>query len=207
MKRVLKAGQFLQDVATHAMTVIRDDGVNRHVKFRRSGTRCMGFDLITWPGHLCYSGDMGTYVFARIEDMFEFFRATPTDLAWADRHNGETLYINLGYWQEKVLAADKSGGIEAFDPDLFIARVRELLKQREAPPAVVEACEEEVIGRAHDGEHEAMRAGIEFEHDGFRFDDFWEINCRDYTYSFVWCCYAIAWGIQVYDAAIAGEQK
>jgi len=46
-----------------------------------------------------------------------------------------------------------------------------------------------------------MRAGVEFEHDGFRFEDFWEIDCHDYTYSFVWCCYAIAWGIQVYDAA------
>ena len=65
---------FLKDVAEHQMTVLRDDGVNRHVQFRRPGTICMGFELITWPGYLCYTGDMGTYVFRRLEDMFEFFR-------------------------------------------------------------------------------------------------------------------------------------
>lgn len=65
---------FLADVAAHQIHVLRDDGVHRHIRFKRPGTYCMQFDLITWPGYLCYTGDMGTYVFNRLEDMFEFFR-------------------------------------------------------------------------------------------------------------------------------------
>ena len=28
------------------------------------------FDIVTWPGYLCYSGDMGCFVFTRLPDMF-----------------------------------------------------------------------------------------------------------------------------------------
>jgi len=82
---------FLRDVAEHAMLLIRDDGVSRHVRFAQPGTGCMHFDLITWPGYLCYTGDMGTYVFQRLTDMFEFFR---TDREYKKR-NGAKLAVNL----------------------------------------------------------------------------------------------------------------
>jgi len=39
---------FFKDVDRHVIEIIRDDGVNRHVRFRRPGTMCMHFDLITW---------------------------------------------------------------------------------------------------------------------------------------------------------------
>ena len=68
------ADQFTSDIAQHQMQVIRDDGVSRHLRFKRPNTMCMHFDLLTWPGYLCYTGDMGTYVFRRLEDMFPFFR-------------------------------------------------------------------------------------------------------------------------------------
>ena len=87
--------EFQKDVSQHGVTIIRDDGVNRHIRFKRPGTMCMHFDLITWPGYLCYCGDMGTYVFSRLEDMFEFFRT--------DRD------INPGYWAEKLQAVDNHG--------------------------------------------------------------------------------------------------
>ncbi len=66
--------RFLKDVANHEMQIIRDDGVQRHLRFKKPGTMCYHFDLITWGGHLCYTGDMGTYVFTRVHDMFDFFR-------------------------------------------------------------------------------------------------------------------------------------
>lgn len=53
---------FLHDVREHRLIVLNDDKLNRHIRFSRPGTRCMQFDLITWPGYLCYTGDMGTYV-------------------------------------------------------------------------------------------------------------------------------------------------
>ena len=87
--------RFLSDIANHQMTVIRDDVVGRHIRFRRPSTICYGFDLITWPGHLCITGDLGTYVFQRLVDMFEFFRADPF---YADRHPKQQLFINAGYW-------------------------------------------------------------------------------------------------------------
>lgn len=86
---------FMRDVATHEMTVFRDDGLYRHIRFRRPNTMRTHFDLITYPGYLCYSGDMGTYVFSRLDDMFEFFRT--------DRD------INPGYWSEKLQAVDNHG--------------------------------------------------------------------------------------------------
>ena len=81
---------FLRDVAEHEMIVVRDDGVHRHIRFKKPGTSCMHFDLITWPGYLCYTGDMGTYVFSRLTDMFEFFR---TDREYMRLREGQTLRV------------------------------------------------------------------------------------------------------------------
>ncbi len=39
----------------------------------------------------------------------------------------------------------------------------------------------------------------------FRFHDTWEWELSDYTWSFLWACNAIAWGIRAYDAVKAGE--
>lgn len=57
--------RFPSDIATHRMTVIKDDGVYRHLRFRRPDTNCYSFDILTWPGYLAYVGDMGDYVFQR----------------------------------------------------------------------------------------------------------------------------------------------
>ena len=33
-----------------------------------------------------------------------------------------------------------------------------------------------------------------------RFHDLWERNCKEYSHRFIWCCFALAWGIRQYDA-------
>ncbi len=43
---------FLKDVSCHQMTVLRDEGVFRHVRFSRPDSSSYRFDLITWPRHL-----------------------------------------------------------------------------------------------------------------------------------------------------------
>ena len=48
MRDVLVA--FAEDVAEHELTVRRDDGLYRHLRFQKPGTWIYGFDLITWPG-------------------------------------------------------------------------------------------------------------------------------------------------------------
>lgn len=206
--------EFLKDVSEHQMEVIRDDGVYRHVRFKKPGTSCMHFDLITWPGYLCYTGDMGSYVFSRIRDMFEFFR---TDRQCQLR-DGRTLAINPSYWSEKVEARDRDG-VEEFSEDLF----RKALKQEfdshfegrepdddasedekaafeEKKAEAWEAVEDEILG-VDSLEHEGIGAACRFEHDGLEFADFWDHRLQDYTYRFMWCCFALAWGIQQYDTA------
>ena len=181
------------------MQVLRDDGIYRHIRFRRNLTLCMYFDLITWPGYLAYAGDMGCYVFSRLPDMFEFFRDGRSK-------KNSALYVDHEYWAEKVNAADRDG-VKKFSKEAF----REAIENHFANTVDDEdydvfrrgklwtEIESHVLNMADDGEHEARRAAIDFEHDGYKFTDFWEVDCQDYTYRFVWCCYAIAWGIQKYD--------
>lgn len=198
MRDQCSESSFLKDVQHHQMTVIRDDGVHRHIRFGKPGTGCMHFQLITWPGYLCYTGDMGTYVFRRLEDMFEFFRHRPRD-------DGR-LYINESYWAEKLEATDKNGGHRAYSPSRFRAYVIDHCKEwrremsRSEFKEFREAIEEDVLRWEDEGEHEAHKALYEFGHGDRRwFQDSWEADFKEYTFRFTWCCYALAWGIGRYD--------
>lgn len=185
--------RFLRDVKDHKLTVLKDDGLYRHLRFAKPDTRCMSFDLVTWPGYLCYCGDMGDYTFARLDDMFQFFRSK----------SGE-LQINEHYWAEKCEARDRDG-IEEFSPELFEQAILDEMKDCEFPEDVIEAVRSDVIAFRHDGEEVAVRRALEFDYNGYSFPDFYENRLRDYTYRFIFCCYAIAWGIQQYDAVLMEE--
>ena len=200
----LTQNDFLSDVAAHAMEIVRDDGVCRHLIFKQPENSWLHhFEIVTWPGVLCIRGDVGTYVFSRLPDMFAFFRHQTKDGG---------LYINKDYWAEKLIASECRGrhadGVLRFDPDEFGDAVRRMYvyhvrrNMRGMPDgrrSLRLALEDEVLSAADDGEYEAMRAASSFEHDGFMLTDFWEVNCRKYTVQFVWSLYAIAWGIRKYD--------
>lgn len=198
----------LKDFASHQMTIIQDDGVHRHIRFKRHKSSAYWFDLLTWPGTLCIDGDMGTYVFRRLEDMFEFFR---TDREYALR-KGCTLTINPGYWGEKLQSIPRHGeGFTEFDADRFRDVVREYFDawveddepSEEAKEEVWEELNELVLSQADDGEVRAMDAAFGYENKEHEFEmiDFWDHNFKRYTFHFIWCCYAIAWGIQQYDTS------
>ena len=212
--------RFLRDVAKHELIVIRDDGVNRHIRFKKPDSRDMCFDLITWPGHLCYTGDMGTYVFQRLTDMFEFFR---TDREY-NQSRGRKLGINLGYWTEKLIAVDGNrhgGNPKAFDEGKFKRVINEYRVQwmrdakennsldKEGRRELWEAVDDEVLCMLEDGGDRAQYAAYDFHHAdprgsqrrGWQFEDLFERDFTEYTHSIVWCCYALAWGIEQYDAA------
>lgn len=214
--------KFTKDVAAHKMSVIRDDGIHRHLRFKRPDSGIYWFDLITWPGALCIDGDVGTWVFRRLEDMFEFFRVNERDWSY-DRDGGPS--INPGYWAEKVAAASKYGeGATEFSVDIFREHVKEAFDEwvennephQDAGPAEREAfavtklklwveLEEQVIEVAMDRDeiwaHEAATAFRSEVIDGFKLDDAWEWRCQEFTFHYLWCCYAIAWGIKFYDQA------
>lgn len=203
MSDKMTIGRFLHDVDGHKLTIHQDQGVFRHIRFAKPGTYCMSFMLTTWPGHLAISGDMGTFVFNRVEDMFTFFRTKPG--GWG---SDEQVYINPGYWSEKCEAQDtRSEGIREFDRDTFRDRVKECWEEyyegREECDEALECWDEleySVLGS--ENLFEAHAALNDFKHVGFRFHDSWEWGLTSATPRYLWCCYAIAWGIQQYDAAL-----
>ena len=190
--------RFLKDVAKHKIEIVRDDELYRHIKFRRDGTYCMGFDLVTWPGFLCFCGDMGEFVFTRLADMFSFFRS-------GERRNGKhpSLDVNLGYWAEKCVAVDNCDGLKKYSPDKFREVVMDILAEDEnVTDELRKAVNEDVLSVADDGPYAAHGAARDFEWQGNEyFTDFWENSLDVYSFRFVWCCYAIAWGIAEYDKA------
>ncbi|MFC9973613.1 hypothetical protein ACFVH6_22230 [Spirillospora sp. NPDC127200] len=115
--------RFLPDVANHEMTVLRDDGLYRHLHFRGTGFGTYWFDLVTWPGCLAINGDMGGYQFRRVPDMFEFFRGPR---------------INPDYWAEKTPQGRDS--VREYSPEQFEERVKEhvvqAIRDREAPRGI-----------------------------------------------------------------------
>lgn len=208
--------RFLKDVATHEMAILKEDGIYRHIKFSRDGSSTYRFDLITWPGFLCYCGDMGTYVFSRTHDMFEFFRT--------DRHHNKKsqLYINPGYWAEKVQGESKFGkGTECFSEDKFREALKhdfdsffedqepnddasdeEKAKYEERKELLWAEVEDQILS-VDSLEHDGISAAMNFSYagDGLDFTDFYEHHFTEHTFHFMWCCYALAWGIATYDKA------
>lgn len=198
---------FQADIAHHQMRVIRDDGWHRHLHFQKPGTMDMHFDVLTWPGYLCYTGDMGTFVFQRQADMLEFFRNS----RWSGVHR-----VPLSYWAEKVQAADRFDGLTEFDLEAFQQEIRKqrraLLKEhgrnwdrdlrREFWGSL-----EDLISDAefYDGMIQAFDAAHDwsFDEGGERIhldtDEF--PDCKRFTQRFLWCCHALDWAVAIYDQA------
>jgi hypothetical protein len=184
---------FLRDVAGHTMAVMQDNGVYRHIRFRQASPASwnMWFDLVTWPGNLAIRGDMGTWVFSRVEDMFTLFRSRNRELR-----------INASYWCEKVESESRFGGpSRKFDGESFKANVLLSLDgyglEDEEKQEITAVLQEEVFSL--EDELSARKALADFEYNGFSFQDPWEIQGQGYSHHFIWCLHAIVWGIQQYD--------
>jgi len=207
--------RFMRDIARHELIVHRDDGVYRHITGKRPGTSDMHFHIVTFPGYLVYTGDMGSYTFTRLRDMFDFFRQKP------GRRFG---YINPSYWSEKLEATSCNGrhvkhGAEEWSDDKFKAVITERFNDHFADMAPdedepedkraafeamkAEAWEqiEDEIFSCDDLEHEGYRAASDFSHEesGLKFEELWDHNLSDWTLHFLWACYAITWAITKYD--------
>lgn len=190
--------KFLADVASHELAVSIDSGVHRHLTFKRPNGSTYYFHIATWPGYLAISGDMGSFVFARLHDMFEFFRT--------DRD------INPGYWAEKLMAHDRHGGHMSFSEDLYRDAIKRDFEQwsfesdedRERAWKEIEHDWDGLLGAMPSTAHEAISRAMDYycPVSKNRFTDFWDNRVEDYSYRFIWCCYAIQWAIRQY-----GERK
>jgi hypothetical protein len=203
--------QFEKDVAEHEMTIEREDGVFRNLLFKRPRSSNMHFRITTWPGYLCFSGDMGCFVFSRTPDMFEFFG---------------TEGINPGYWQEKLQAATVHGnGVEQYSESSMREGISDWMNDWEVPKGELNRLKGMVFDHLKyelDNEHTAGRALYEFDmtelnldeddpiylatrEEVLRFEDF-NYNCGQvWTYRYIWCRRALVWAIgQYYTKKKAG---
>ncbi len=219
--------RFRVDTAQHQMEVLLDNGLHRHLKFSNAGSSVYRFDIVTWPGYLTISGDMGTSVFRRMPDMLEFFRNDQRKDAAPD-----VLRINPGYWAEKCVANDGEG--KKFDENLFEQVVREHFDHYMAEE------DDEAVGfaAARDALWDHLKAEVVVGADNTRsalerwgdfsvgednttycndmvqpdryagwFKDFkvrdaweWSTSVEDYTFHFYWRLYAIAYAVRAYDS-------
>lgn len=193
---------FREDIANHQMKVLLDQGVHRHLRFQTPNTSNQYFEIVTFPGTLVYVGDMGSFVFQRVTDMFEFFRI----------RSETNLEINPSYWGEKLEAVDNrchNPGHKVWSEQRMRVRIDEIVAEwcrecdlTEEQREELECAVEEDIDLV-DGEEEARRSVSNFAREigdhNFEFQDSWEWDCREYTGRFLWCCYALVYGIQQYD--------
>lgn len=196
---VMTRERFLSTVSTHQLNIIKDDGLFRHLEVRKPTSGDRHYNITTWPNYLCISGDMGCFVFSRVEDMFRFFRSPE-------------LRINEGYWAEKCKAQSIYGdGLKQFDPDILESTLREAFDQYAKD---VEWTEEEI-----DIEWDKVQEDILTKEDpstaceaiwSFISGNDWaesvfqdiSFDFTSYTSHYLWCCYAIAHAINLYDQQV-----
>jgi hypothetical protein len=181
------AQRFARDTAEHEMTVLHDDGLYRHLRFRAKRS-FYWFDLVTVPGVLIFKGDGQSFVFSRLEDMFEFFR-------------GPIGRINPHYWAEKVTSGHD--GIRTYDEQVFRTQVVETFAEdaRDGVPAGTgRALRERVLDDEETYYESGARDALNrFEHKGYQLGETWEWDLTDWDWWFLWACHAIVWGIAYYD--------
>jgi hypothetical protein len=185
--------RFKKTVVEHEMIVVKDDGLFRHLTFKSARTYNNHFHITTWPGYLAITGDIGSYVFARLPDMFRFFRGDD---------------INPSYWAEKLQACDRSGGVTEFSEDFFHAAIKSDFDQWEFEDEEQKAKAWEALQESNlseDSGPESLNSAIgdamsyKCPVTGNTFDDFWEHDLEDYTFRFLWCCHAIRWAVAEVD--------
>jgi hypothetical protein len=156
------------------------------------------------PGVLAINGDCGGYMFSRVEDMFEFFRARS---GW----NGGT--INPQYWAEKLRGTSQ---VKDYSESKFRRLVAEHVGWHEDEyPGLRTAVKRRVLDEDLSFEENAREALRDFVHGKppvwpepdrrFRFEDTWEWDLTDWSYHYLWSCHAIQWGIDQYDAHKAAQ--
>ena len=216
--------RFLSDVSRHELTIIRDDGLYRHIRLKRPGSSVYWFDVVTWPGFLCICGDAGDYLFSRSPDMFKFFRRETCDRG--------RLPISPDYWSGK-LVAPRGGRSEGGDAvwvwdhgqfeDCVKADMEAYIEHNMAgfeddAQRLRDEVKDEILN-CDDNEFDCLHAvnSFSFQYDEdrkrycdilkrmvphpreFRFEDFYEHNCHTYAFRFLWICYAVVYAIQQYD--------
>lgn len=177
--------EFLESVEKHEMKIKHETGYNRDIIFENPESCNQWFGLTTWYNHICIYGDMGTYVFARTDDMFGFFG------------RGDKLEINSGYWSEKLQSDSMFTSHKKFSFDSFSENVKSSFEAwwEDEPEEEKQECWKKIdtdvlyeSDNPHEHEHLANVEDFSFvlkNGDTFHFQDFWEHDNNEYTYQYM----------------------
>ncbi len=195
--------RFLKEVANHKMTVRHNSGIYRNLVFSDGDNYLYRFEITTWPNYLAITGDVGTFVFARMNDMFSFFRGQQ---------------INPDYWAEKLTAASTYKGYQSFDFELLKEAVTNEFNgwsfdneedRQKSWESIVDEWDG-LFAKIYDGDKSyAINEVLSWKCSvsGKRFNRFLEQKFEGYTHQFLWCCYAIQWAIEVFETASRDSGK
>jgi len=179
---------FLKDVEKFEMETLMDVGIHRNLVFRDPKDSNRWFGLNTWPGHLCFYGDMGTFVFYRINDMFQFFTSKSL----------EQVEDVLAYWGEKV----ESGEVKEYSANKAASCVTNYLSDEDNYCHLEKVKEDLIPLFTEMGAEGAFNKVYNYQfNDDTGFEDVSEwFDPMVYTPRFVWACHAISWGVQKYSS-------
>lgn len=187
--------RFQNDIKDHVLTVNLDQGLYRDITIGKPGTGDMRYHITTRPGYLMFTGDMGSFTFSRLDDMFNFFRG--------DR-------VNLGYWEEKLEAVDSRKGCKEYSADKAKKEMLDWLSNfiedldiddDEFRDNVVDATDA-VKNIDYSDEYSFVECVRDWDADiagGMDLDDFFGNSVESYTFHYIWCCHAIVHAIKMYD--------
>jgi hypothetical protein len=214
--------RFLKDVEGHTITLAMADPLpSRYIVVRNPKESGYWWKIVTYPGGLLITGDMGTYCFERENDMFGW---------WPADYRGHPSY---SYIAEKCVAADKGGtGVKRFNEAKAKHLIDELEREHreEYGPQAAEDEDDEPIEDRTNPDFLQMIVSIRewFDSDEFHesdtlfyqaieranqrlwnertgestrdYDRFHIDLCEfgspnDYSFHFLWCVHAVRWTI------------
>lgn len=209
--------QFQKDTENFGVDILLDNGIYRHLRISNKDPNeswNQWYTITTWDNELCISGDMGTLVFSRLTDMFQFFRKNR---------------VNPQYWAEKIqtIRYGVDNPIEEFCYDTFSQMVKQayddhiedkfdggvdedFLKKycletvEEYKFDLWDEIKDQVLDYAQGEGNNLTRAYdclYTFNELGFEFTDSWEYSYTKYTSRYIWLCEAIVRAIELYDEA------
>ena len=182
------------DLKDHIVTLLHSDGMYRHWRCARPGSWSMAFSIVTWPGSLCFTGDMGEYLFQRTEDMVSFIQRSCMSYDYVAgkcvASKGELKEFREEIFREVLkerirdgLQRDKGG---KFAKSTFTVHYTGRKEEKSVKDAVREILSEY---ESYCDPHDALRAMYD--------SGLWNGAdlplCKDYTVGFLWCLHAIKW--------------
>lgn len=196
--------RFAHDTADHQMTILHFEPPYVHLMFSKPKTNNYRFDLISAPGQMIVTGDMGSWIFSRERDMWNFFKTSPK--------MDEKYLFDPHYWLEKADAIDRQGG-ERFSFEYLIAFIVERMGEDDR---LSEDQKDELLDGLEAYRHESLHECLEFldgvevtTESGRSYRPFAqpEGSAKVYTFGFLWICYAIAWGVKQYHLAFTEAKE